>query len=308
MSHVLRFRLLGLVLGLGLTTFGCGGGGGNAQPDADDPDGQGGGGGQGGSGGAPRAGTGGGGTGGGAGAGGSAGTGGVGGSGGGGSGGSGGSGGAGGQDAGVTDAAPLADAAAPPPDAAPAPDMGGGDRPAADASAGRSMSFFVTSTGSGPAGGNLGGLMGADMKCKTLATAVGQGDKNWRAFLSTEMPAVSARDRIGTGPWYNQRGQLVAMNITGLLAGVNGNVMLDEKGAVVPRNQHDILTGSTVMGTPQAGGTCSNWTSTNGMSRVGHSDGANTGANRWSAHNSGCTQQQLIATAGSGRIYCFAAN
>ena len=52
------------------------------------------------------------------------------------------------------------------------------------------MSFFVTSrTG----GGNLGGLSGADTICKNLATAVGQGSKNWVAYLSTTTPAMNAK-------------------------------------------------------------------------------------------------------------------
>ena len=60
------------------------------------------------------------------------------------------------------------------------------------------MSFFVTSTGSGAMGGNLGGLAGADARCEMLAAAVGAGGKGWRAYLSTEMAAVNAKDRIGT--------------------------------------------------------------------------------------------------------------
>src|SRR6266566_8000724 len=68
------------------------------------------------------------------------------------------------------------------------------------------MSFFVTSVGSGK-GGDLGGLAGADAHCQALAAAAGAGSKTWHAYLSTQarpgQPAVNARDRIGTGPWYN---------------------------------------------------------------------------------------------------------
>jgi hypothetical protein len=46
------------------------------------------------------------------------------------------------------------------------------------------MSFFVTSTGSKTA--NLGGLRGADKICQELASAVGLGNKAWRAYLSAE--------------------------------------------------------------------------------------------------------------------------
>ena len=68
------------------------------------------------------------------------------------------------------------------------------------------MTFFITSVGSGN-GGNLGGLAGADKQCQTLAMAAGAGNRTWRAYLSTQGPnAVSARDRIGQGPWVNAKG------------------------------------------------------------------------------------------------------
>jgi hypothetical protein len=45
------------------------------------------------------------------------------------------------------------------------------------------MTFFITSVGLGD-GGNLGGIVGADKHCQDLATAVGAGNRNWRAYLS----------------------------------------------------------------------------------------------------------------------------
>jgi len=45
------------------------------------------------------------------------------------------------------------------------------------------MGFFVTSTSPGN-GGNLGGLAGADAHCQKLASAVGAGNRTWRAYLS----------------------------------------------------------------------------------------------------------------------------
>ena len=203
------------------------------------------------------------------------------------------------------------DATKPIPDGGAQVDAGGGGSPDGGAppdgmggGGGMGMSFFVTSTGSGAMGGNLGGLTGADAKCEMLAAAVGAGGKGWKAYLSTNMPAVSAKDRIGTGPWRNQRGQMVAANVTALLAGFAANLVLDEKGGTVPGQEHDILTGTAVDGTPFPNQTCGNWTSTMGQSRVGHSDGAVAG--RLSAHASGCTQAGIRQTAGSGRIYCFA--
>ena len=81
------------------------------------------------------------------------------------------------------------------------------------------MSFFITSAGPGE-GGNLGGLKGADAHCARLATAAGAGNKTWRAYLSTAADKgssdVHARDRIGSGPWYNYKGVQVAANVADL--------------------------------------------------------------------------------------------
>jgi hypothetical protein len=214
-----------------------------------------------------------------------------------GTGGSGGSGGSTGTDGSASDAAEGGGG-----------DTGGGAEGGQPDVAMGGMSFFVTSTGSGAMGGNLGGLAGADTKCETLAAAMGAGGKGWKAYLSIEaaggMPAVNAKDRIGAGPWRNQAGQMVAANVTALLAGFAASLVLDEKGGTVPGMQHDILTGSNTDGTVYAGRTCGNWASTMGQSQVGHSDGGNAG--RLSAHASGCTEAGIRQTAGAGRVYCFA--
>ena len=62
-----------------------------------------------------------------------------------------------------------------------------------------SMSFFITSMGSGD-GANLGGLAGADALCASLANAAGSSGKTWHAYLSahatTNSPAVNALSLI----------------------------------------------------------------------------------------------------------------
>ena len=76
------------------------------------------------------------------------------------------------------------------------------------------MGFFVTSVGSGK-GGDLGGIAGADQHCQMLAQGAGGGSKAWRAYLSTQGPgAVNARDRIGSGPWANAKGVVIAKDRT----------------------------------------------------------------------------------------------
>ncbi|MBL4602304.1 MAG: hypothetical protein JKY84_06150 [Emcibacteraceae bacterium] len=184
-----------------------------------------------------------------------------------------------------------------------------------------SLSFFITSKGSGE-GANLGGLNGADMICKSLATAAGQGDKNWKAYLSTNGEGgVNAKDRIGDGPWYNAKGVMVAMNVADLHSDNNKlskENSLTEMGMMVngrgdSPNMHDIITGSNLDGTASEM-TCNNWTSSaeEGGANAGHHDRSGGGANptSWNfAHPSrGCSQPNLIATGGNGYFYCFAAN
>ncbi|MEO8080258.1 MAG: hypothetical protein ABI641_06985 [Caldimonas sp.] len=190
------------------------------------------------------------------------------------------------------------------------------------------MSFFVTSQGSGQ-GGDLGGLAGADRLCSSLAAKAGSGQRNWRAYLSTQAsagaPAGNARDRIGKGPWYNAKGELIARNVAELHGAnhIGKQTALTETGQVVngrgdTPNMHDILTGSQPDGTAIAGNvdtTCGNWTKGGeGAAMLGHSD--RTGLDdsvpqkSWnSSHQSrGCSIPALKATGGDARLYCFAAN
>ena len=193
--------------------------------------------------------------------------------------------------------------------------------------------FFVTSVSIGN-GGNLGGLAGADNYCQTLAQAAGAGAKTWRAYLSTQdadgKPAVSARDRIGKGPWQNSKGVVIAKDVAELHSAANNltkQTALTERGEVnngrgdAP-NRHDVLTGTQPDGTAFAGAddrTCKNWTSsTQGSAVVGHSDRIglrdDDASKSWnSSHPSrgpdgGCSQADLKSTGGDGLFYCFAAN
>jgi hypothetical protein len=188
----------------------------------------------------------------------------------------------------------------------------------------RSPGFFVTSANPGR-GADFGGLAGADAHCQALASAAGMGSRTWRAYLSTTGPGgVDARDRIGTGPWYNVRGELVAANVAEL-HGTNQltkQTSLTERGEVVsgrgdPVNMHDVLTGSTPDGRAATGAadtTCGNWTkSGEGSAVVGHHDriGLNDDApaKSWNASHAtrGCGMDALKATGGAGLLYCFAA-
>jgi hypothetical protein len=195
------------------------------------------------------------------------------------------------------------------------------------------MSFFVTSAAAADGSANLGGLAGADAMCQARATAAGAGSKTWHAYLSTSAtngsPAVNARDRIGTGPWYNARGARIAQNVADLHGdtieqarygnNLSRSTVLTEKGEAVKGagdspNQHDILTGSQTDGrayTDGADHTCGNWTSNStGAAQVGHFDRTGGGNTSWnSAHASrGCSGPNLVSTGGAGYLYCFAIN
>jgi hypothetical protein len=136
--------------------------------------------------------------------------------------------------------------------------------------------------------------------------------------------AINARDRIGTGPWHNAKGVVIARTVADLhgdAANLTKETILTERGMMVngrgdTPNQHDILTGSLMDGTVSpdtTDTTCSNWTSNGtGAAWVGHHDRQGGGANptSWNAaHLSrGCGQQNLVATGGNGYFYCFAIN
>jgi hypothetical protein len=197
---------------------------------------------------------------------------------------------------------------------------------------GTSTTFFITSENPGQ-GGNLGGLAGADAWCEKLASAAGIGGRNWHAYLSTQATggaqAVNARDRIGSGPWRNTKGMVVAYNLNELhgLNSLSKENSLTEKGEMVPTgpsggdtvNKHDIITGSLPDGTAMPAdrdATCSNWTngSDQGGVMVGHHNRTGTNPNpvaniSWNSSHitPGCSMPALAKTGGAGLMYCFAA-
>src|SRR5829696_3328453 len=76
---------------------------------------------------------------------------------------------------------------------------------------GSTMTFFVSSAKSTT--GNIGGLRGADSVCQNLASAAGAGS------------------RIGSGPWTNATGAVVARSVTELHSRTGDPALfVDEKG------------------------------------------------------------------------------
>jgi hypothetical protein len=86
------------------------------------------------------------------------------------------------------------------------------------------MSFFITSTGQRQGRRPRAGSPVPTRSASVWPAAAGAGRKTWRAYLSTPptfpsgstpaVAAVHARDRIGTGPWFNAKGQLIARDLT----------------------------------------------------------------------------------------------
>jgi hypothetical protein len=143
--------------------------------------------------------------------------------------------------------------------------------------------------------GDGAGLKGADKICTTIAEkSMPRNAKTWRAFLSANKgetgAVVHAIDRIGTGPWYDRTGRLIAMNRTDILTerptGADAAIVNDlanEDG--IPNHDpdntgdvdnHDVLTGTNDKGqvfSADGAFTCNDWTSkeSSGSPRVGHS-------------------------------------
>lgn len=189
-----------------------------------------------------------------------------------------------------------------------------------------SMTFFVTSRGMGE-GGDLGGLVGADEFCTQLAVDASAdfSVRSWHAYLSTN--TVDARTRIGSGPWRNQAGAIIANDLTQLhdqgdTGSLNADwpigstaIALDELGIALANGVHDVLTGSLPDGTRDiAANNCEEWTSnvadTNISAGVGHSN--RTGGGRppsWnSTHAVGCSESgtpNITQGGGRGSLYCF---
>ncbi len=231
-----------------------------------------------------------------------------------------------------------------------------------------SFSFFVTSVtamrelsgNQDGFGGDLrygetgdgAGLRGADKICAAAADRAwpGTGSKAWRAFLSTTTGGASngpvhARDRVGTGPWYDALGRLVASNLSQLLMDRPGdadatikNDLPNEYG--IPNHtdgapgctnncpdNHDILTGTGTNGMLYMNSqttTCNDWTSaaTAGSPRCGHSWPRSQSGTNWmsSLPELGCAPAINLSETGSGStrgvgsgggyggIYCFVTN
>lgn len=148
--------------------------------------------------------------------------------------------------------------------------------------------------------GNLGGVAGADQKCKDAAIAANLGGSGiWVAWISINgAAAVSAVDRLtSTGPWQMVDGTVIATDKADLTDGqLAAALRRDEKNEVVGAANDRTWTGTRADGTPGQND-CAKWTAGNGQNAgtVGEANQAN---GNWS--NLGpetCNNDN--------RLYCF---
>jgi hypothetical protein len=142
-----------------------------------------------------------------------------------------------------------------------------------------------------------------------LAKAAGAGDRTWRAYLSTsfqDKPAVNAGDRIGSGPWYNAKGELFARGPVDLQTGhVRPDVVLTEKGdklSLGGDGRVDVLTGTLPNGSAAVGQNCDNWTSAGELEAV-----AADPATSWNSGRVTRCGPESADQRATPRLYCFAA-
>jgi len=106
--------------------------------------------------------------------------------------------------------------------------------------------------------GNLGGPVGADAKCQTLATVARlQGD--WKAWLSTRSAAIRNRSTMAVISYVRVDGVRVANNWADLVDGnLQNPILLNENGAA---EEGDAWTGTLFDGTSSSAGDCAGYTS-----------------------------------------------
>lgn len=158
---------------------------------------------------------------------------------------------------------------------------------------------FVTSNGYN---GNLGGLIGADGKCQTLADAVMPG-RVWKAWLSSSTESAASRLSSTIGTYFLVDGALIANNWADLINNKSGKYL---RTAIVKTQNNGSAYGYVWSNTKPDGSinmttlsnTCNDWTSPDigNSGYMGNSWDVN---GNWtnSGGNSGCNSPN--------RLYCF---
>jgi hypothetical protein len=156
---------------------------------------------------------------------------------------------------------------------------------------------------------NLGGLAGADQKCRGAAAAAGLGD-SWVAWLSDS--TTDALDRLASsGPWNRLDGARVADDVADLTNGALHNpIDVDESGAV--GIAAPVITNTRTDGTrnPGTGATyCNDWTGVSGFGQGAFNNGnTSSTAGDWTEASTSTSPNfdcYFNFGAASFRLYCF---
>lgn len=154
--------------------------------------------------------------------------------------------------------------------------------------------------------GNLGGVLGADAKCQTLADAAGLGG-TYIAWISDDGNGFPANRFVqSTTPYVLVEGTQIAANWTALTSGTLDNALSRDEYGVV--RDFRAWTDTTADGTPQRYNSnpprdnCDGWTSNSGDNSGGYYGQADRTDQLWTAGVQG-TNNQLCSD--SVPIYCF---
>ena len=166
---------------------------------------------------------------------------------------------------------------------------------------------FVTSAAY--AGGNLGGVLGADAICTQHATDAGLGG-TWTAWLSNS--TINAKDRLvaagALGPYRNTIGKIVALDLNDLTDGMldisSGGFRYDENGQETNTRRY-VWTSTESDGTAFPGGSCgTDWNDVNALGLVGDREQDDSGWTRVTFPPDG----RLQSCSDELSIYCFKGN
>lgn len=116
------------------------------------------------------------------------------------------------------------------------------------------MTFFVIPAG--PTwGANQPAILISDEHCHQTAYAVGLGDRTWRAYLNGSAAdgegSQVARARIGSGPWHNYYGVMIAEDLDQLHSDasyLNQDTAITITGEAVSPDVLRVPTGSSLDG------------------------------------------------------------
>jgi hypothetical protein len=143
---------------------------------------------------------------------------------------------------------------------------------------------------------SVGGVVGADAVCQSLADAAGLGG-DWQAWLSDDSSSPATSFARSSQPYQLVDGTTIANDWADLTDGeLAAPINLDETGQQWPVPPVDVWTATSVAGEQATASPCGNWTVATGYAGIGRANDAATG---WT--------EGLIQACGNSsvRIYCF---